>query len=330
MKDTTRLRYLMQRYIQNSCTREEMDEFFDYVEKSHHDSSLREMLQDFWDADLTIAREPGPAERPGVIVPLYGRKRAWSAIAASVSALMVVGLALYFLTRSGITEVVSEQAMEVTSKSTQEERRLISLPDGSSVWLNSDSKLDYPTTFPADKREVHLVGEAFFDIDHQEGRPFIIYSGQIKTTVLGTAFNIRAFPDEKSVTVTVARGKVLVEDDENRENILVANQQISIVPAADKLLHQHAKVDSVAQWIRQDLILDNITFGEAARIIEERYAVNLTFRDENLKHCRFTSTFLDEASLTQMLTAICIVNRATFQIEGTHVSIDGPGCESRK
>lgn len=332
MKNTRRLRYLIQRYTKNTCSRQEMEEFFDYVQNSHYDEDLGKMLREVWESEPSVVNDPRlliPDPEKNAAVPLSGKWNVLWRVAASILVFVAIGIALYAPDPKQNESADDEIAAAVTSRSTQDERRMIALPDGSSVWLNRDSKLDYPVTFSGNKREVTLTGEAFFDIRRDGRRPFIIYSGQVKTTVLGTAFNIRAFPDERSVTVTVARGKVLVQDDDKHESILLANQQISIIPAENKLVQQNAKADSVADWIHQDLILDNITFDEAATIIEEKYAVEVNFQNENLKGCTFTSTFLQEASLEQMLTAICIVNRATFRIENQKVFIDGEGCERK-
>lgn len=309
-----------------------MEEFFDYVQNSHHDEDLGKMLREVWESEPSVVNDPRlliPSPEKNAAVRLSGKWNVLWRVAASILIFVAIGIALYTPDPKQNESAGNEIAAGVTSRSTQDERRMIALPDGSSVWLNRDSKLDYSLTFSGNKREVTLTGEAFFDIRHDEQRPFIIYSGQVKTTVLGTAFNIRAFPDEKSVTVTVARGKVLVQDEDKHESILLANQQISIIPAENKLVQQNAKADSVADWIHQDLILDNITFDEAATIIEEKYTVEVNFQNENLKGCTFTSTFLQEASLEQMLTAICIVNRATFRIENQKVFIYGEGCERK-
>lgn len=321
MKSSNRLRYLFQRYATNTATREEMDEFFDYVEDARYDSELKAVLDELW---LTGAPPAAPLEesRPQ-------RDYRWWAVAASASLILVSSLWISTWNHEQEEATVWGNS-PVTLKSTHEERRLLTLPDGSSVWLNQGSKLEYPVDFGDDVREVQLMGEAFFDIRKDTLRPFVIYSGKVTTTVLGTAFNIRAFPDENAVTVTVARGKVLVRDQEKNERILQANEQISFTPASTGLELQRASADSVAEWIYQDLILDNVTFEEVATIIEERYDVNVKFGNEALMKCRFTSTFLHEASLDQMLTAICIVNRATFRFEAGDVVIDGEGCETEK
>src|SRR5207248_3097180 len=89
--------------------------------------------------------------------------------------------------------------------------RHIVLPDSSTVVLHAGSRLLFPEAFSVNTREVTLVGEAYFDIVHREAQPFIIHTGQLKTTVLGTAFNIRAYDSSQEVMVSVTKGRVRVE-----------------------------------------------------------------------------------------------------------------------
>ncbi len=319
MDKTERLRHLFERYVNNTCTRGEMDEFFGFVEDSRNDNDLKKVLDELWEGRLQPAGSP---------LPQPSRYPYWRmAVAAAITAMIALAFAMTYW-QPNDTQVVTEEPVQLVSKSTRDERRMITLPDGSSVWINRDSKLDYPLEFSGGRREVTLVGEAFFDIRKDSLKPFIIYSGKVTTVVLGTAFNIRAFPDENAVTVTVARGKVMVRDDEKHESIVEANQQISFTPSAPVPAPYVAEADSVSEWIHQDLVLDNITFEEAAAVIENRYSVAVDFTNESLTGCRFTSTFLQDASLEQMLTAICIVNRATFTVRDGTVVISGEGCDS--
>src|SRR5688572_8298430 len=106
--------------------------------------------------------------------------------------------------------------------------QFLRLPDGSTVLLNEGSKLEYPITFSGDTREVFLQGEGYFDIQHNPSKPFVVKTANVTTTVLGTAFNVKAFPSEKHITVTVTRGKVKVSKDEKVLGVITHDQQITI------------------------------------------------------------------------------------------------------
>lgn len=308
-----------------------MDEFLDYVKDPVYDTIIKDLFQNIWEGQPIAAQ---PVTTPSVPVPSrepvrtsFNKQRpvyiAWG-LAASLFVILFIGLAWQFEPAKQTTAV---KMTPITSKSTQQEHRLITTPDGSTVWLNSNSELDFPSQFSGATREVTLRGEAFFDIKHDPLRPFIIHTGKVKTTVLGTAFNIRALPNESSVVVTVTRGKVRVGDDKNTTE-LTANQQVSVNLVGKTLKPQHTEGDLVASWTREDLIMDNITFAEAVSIIKDRYKVDVEFQNSDLRGCRFTSTFLKDASLDQMLTAICIVNRATFTMQDKKVVVNGEGCDT--
>lgn len=301
-----------------------MNEFLDYVQDPQYDAVIKDLFEvppvvnsPLRVPSITPAKPTTPINKNREVYIAWG-------LVASISIVIFIGLGIYMPPTTKQAPVA--QAREITSKSTQQEHRVITTPDGSRIWLNSNSELDYSSSFSGATREVTLRGEAYFDIKHDPLRPFIIHTGKVKTTVLGTAFNIRAIPSEPSVVVTVTRGKVRVGDDKNATE-LTANQQVQVNLVGKAVKQQQTEGDKVASWTREDLIMDNITFSEAVTIIEERYAVDVEFKNTGLEKCRFTSTFLKGASLEQMLTAICIVNRATFAREGSKVIVSGEGCE---
>lgn len=333
-----RLEYLLKKYYTNTCSKEELTEFLEAIQDPNsalmldhalHDAFKKNQLDGLNKSQLQFddLKKAIKTRRP-FVRSVQAKSWKWG-IAASL--VFLVSFAVTMYDRSTRTEVpvqVAVSAQPMTVKSTQTERRLIILPDGSSVWLNKESKLQYPDAFSENQREVSLTGEAYFDIKPDTSRPFIIHSGEIKTTVLGTAFNIRAFPEEASVVVTVTHGRIRVEDNNRNEKVLTDRQQLLINVAGSHVIQQRVADNTDTEWKEEDLVLDNITFAEARKLIQDRYGVEIVFQNDALKSCRFTSTFLKDASLNQILTAICIVNRATFEIEGNTISIKGEGCES--
>lgn len=195
----------------------------------------------------------------------------------------------------------------------QKENRVIFLPDGSKVILSPGSKLNYPSSFDGmNKRVVFLDGQAFFDIKHNVSRPFIVHTGNLETVVLGTAFNIKAIPGEKDITVTVKRGKVRVSNNNKVLGIINPNQQITY----DKQ-HIIAAVTTVSNesyltWQDKDLFIDNLTISEAARLMEERYKVKIIINDPEVESLRFTTTFPKKERFEQTLNSICLFNNLSY------------------
>lgn len=99
---------------------------------------------------------------------------------------------------------------------------------------------------------------------------------------------------------------------------------------SEQLKEQEVDAGEVSQWTKDDLILDDVTFGEVEEILEARYSIDIRFNNELLRKCRFTSTFFQNASLDQVLTAICLVNGAVYDISDKVVTIQGNGCGEKR
>ncbi len=142
----------------------------------------------------------------------------------------------------------------------QKENRVIFLPDGSTVFLSPGSRLNYPSTFDGmKKREVYLQGQGYFDIKHNASRPFVVHTGKVETTVLGTAFNIKAEKDDKDITVTVTRGKVRVSDHHKVLGVITPQQQIKYNTEKETATLRRVNDNSFLDWKNQDLFIDNLT-----------------------------------------------------------------------
>ena len=207
-----------------------------------------------------------------------------------------------------------------------EKKRVIHLPDGSMVILNKHSKLDYPVAFTAGAREVTLSGEAYFDIVHRPGQPFLVHTGKLMTRVLGTAFNIKAYPAENAIEVTVDHGKVQVLKGLSSMGMLTDNQQIRYDRGRDDYARNTVNVKPVIAWKPVEISFDDITMEEAARRIEQRFKVTVSFANPVVKDCRVTATFYQEDDLDEIMTVICGVSQSNFVIHEDKIVIDGKGC----
>lgn len=232
--------------------------------------------------------------------------------AASVAILIAVAGMVYFLNNSS-------GSMERTNVVLQkQENRIIFLPDGSKVILSPGSKLNYPSSFDdLATREVYLTGQAYFDIKHNNSKPFIVHSGKLETIVLGTAFNIKAMEGETDITVTVTRGKVKVVDLEKKKilAILTHDQQISYCTLKTKSVVRTVDSEKLLDWKNQDLLCDNLTLAEAAELLGERYHVTINIDNEFTRSQRFTATFPKNESFEQILKSICVFNGLEYQYD---------------
>jgi transmembrane sensor len=327
---------LFRNFILNRCNVEEIAQVQALIKSGGHEAEWREAMEasqslftngKFTELELNEAellqkikqkidfsREP---------VKRYPWK--WLSIAAAVLLMGSVAVWLSKSVRLQPQTAMLKNEHTVAKKNTA--HKWVKLPDGSSVQLNQDSYLEYADSFEGKTlREVTLIGEGYFDIKHDPKHPFVIHTGKIKTTVLGTAFNISAYEANKSVVVTVTRGKVKVEDERKMLAVLTPDQQLSWNAKASSAIKLKVNAVAVLEWKKHDLIMDDITLEEAARIIADRYAVKVQFDNEKVKACRFTAAFLNRNDITQVLKVVGEITGATLTLKDNLVQIDGPGC----
>ncbi len=150
------------------------------------------------------------------------------------------------------------------------------------------------------------------------------------TRVLGTAFNIRAYSKDSIVAITVERGKVQVQRQDNKKSlsILLAGDQLVIDKQAGTPHLAKADVKLVTQWKNNDLLFDNIRLEEAAVILGRHFNITLKFRNDDLRNCRFTVDFTGK-SLEDILYVIGQLTRSTWTNENNEVIwLEGEGCKN--
>ena len=189
--------------------------------------------------------------------------------------------------------------------------------------LKAGSTFEYPPLFSGTTREVSLQGEAYFDIAPDKVKPFIIHTDEVKTTVLGTAFNIKAWLDQHKVTVSVTRGKVKVENKKRILAVLTINEEVQY-DLADATNVKKAVVNGeiVTDLTIQVFVFQNMTFSEIAEVLSQRYGVNIEIRSKELADTEMVSSFSGTESLDVVLTILCGIYPDThFNINNRDVVI---------
>lgn len=337
-----RLKYLFEKYLQNNCSKGELTEFWQLMSQLSENDLVSEEMMTLWDKISPEHQPSGKAdkekiyasirERAATQQPDYNRlhhKKRYQLLIRTlkIAAVLFTCLVLAWWQRSGKEQAAPSLAADHAPSPV---RQVISLPDGTTAILNSNSKLDYPPIFSGNSRDVYLTGEAYFDVQEQPGQPFIVHTGKFTTTVLGTRFNIRNYPGEQDVIVTVASGKVKVSGEEKMLGILVRNGQIVADKVSGTALQREVDVRQVTAWKRQNLFFKNMTLGEAVAVLNDHYDAQIRFRNEALRHCRFTGTFLSDNKLEQVLDVITAVTDIRWQKENDIIWLDGEGCTGKE
>ena len=212
------------------------------------------------------------------------------------------------------------------------ERQDVTLPDGSVVWLNADSRLTYRAEFQDSVREVFLVGEAFFQVAHNPARPFRVRTARLTTQVLGTSFNVRAYA-ELPAGVAVATGKVLVEParpdprgSSPQRVLLVRNEGVTL-DSSQGQLRKTAVKDGLeyAAWRDGTLVFDQTPMREVVQVLNRKYDVSIQIDNPAVYNCLLFGKYKDQP-LPNLLGIICSLTRTSYQMNGNRVNIQGQGC----
>lgn len=335
MDNSAQLQWLFNKYLQRRCTPQELEALITLLQRGEADNQLSPQMQEVWeqlkgettsyDVDwdnmyntIRATREIQPMRKSRV-------RRYWYAIAASI--LLILAAAAWFMQQNRKeTGIVNRFAEGDSPKPQHSMRQTIHLPDGSTVVLNENSRLNYPPSFSGANREVFLSGEAFFDIKPDASKPFLVHTGRITTKVLGTAFNIKAYSAEKLVEVTVTRGKVQVLKDNKSLGLITASQQISYSNQNEKVEQKIVDIKPVISWKPEEIYFNDITMEEALKQIGERFNMEAVFNNAAVKPCRVTATFSGDDQPDEILAVICAVSKANYTINGNKITIDGKGC----
>jgi len=246
------------------------------------------------------------------------KRRYWIAAAS----ILIVGLGGWLLF-SNKSPGIQEKAQAIIEAQRGSRLRSV-LPDGSTVWLNAGSKLYYENDFSGDTREVRLEGEAFFDIIKKPDHPFIVHTSGIDIKVLGTAFNVKSYPEDKTVETTLYRGSVQVFRHEQpgkkifqlrpNDKLTLSKEAATVpqnlsekaktlssakaIPAISTIAHidstkkENERIETA--WVYNRLEFRGDNFEELARKLERWYNVTIVFADEKVKQLSVDGSFEKE------------------------------------
>lgn len=258
-------------------------------------------------------------------------RKMW-AVAAVIS-LLTLGGAFFALQRLPLSpERVQAPRQEYQEfRSPKGQRAIMKFPDGTQVVLNAGSTILYPKHFSGTKREVTLVGEAYFEVSPDPARPFIVRSGELDTRVLGTSFNIKAFPNDDLVQVTVTSGRVAVEKKAEYGPAdllanLFPNQQLSYQKKTKVAQVSDVKAAEFVAWKDSRIVFLDQSFEQIAKSLSRTYNVTLLYDRATMGKCRFTSRFDAKASLAEVLRALSIAGDFQYEVKGSTVIIKSKGC----
>lgn len=302
-----------------------------------------------------LKSEPGPNDvKPGDEEKEYpfmqpqkrSLKYRWILAGVGIAA-SLIGIFFFFYPHKQLT---SEKIYENTVSTPVSSKSKVQLPDGSQVWLNASSRLDYSKDFSGKYREVKLTGEAYFDVAKDKTRPFIIHTQALDITVIGTAFNVRAYADEKTTETSLIRGsiEITLHDNPGKKIVLKPNDKVVIsniqstradtantdtehkfaakTKTAPVITLENVHLDKNEQdvietmWVYNKLAFDNEPLEKIATALQRWYNVEITVINEELKEKHFTGIF-ENKTLPEVLDALQASKYLDYEIRENKVKI---------
>jgi transmembrane sensor len=262
------------------------------------------------------------------------------------AAIIALALGLAFLVnhynfrKTTYESLVSGKQLEEIRNETDQDK-IVLLADGSKVTLQPNSMLSFPETFLADKREVYLSGEAFFQVSKDSNRPFFVYANELVTKVLGTSFMVNAADAAHKTTVEVKEGKVSVfkQDDFRRAAlkktlplkglVLTANQKVVFETENSDMLKTLSDKPEIVLQEASPKTFDfvNTPASSVLADLKSAYQIDIIFDKELLAECPVTAS-LNRQSLFEKLNIICEVIEARYEIIDGQIVVYSRGCKS--
>ncbi len=285
------LKEIWNRYRNGKATVEDKKELIQAID--NNDAELDEIFSNDLDAikEFKIDQDEINRAKKKLLTELgLTKKRKTNSIRLKVAASLVlflgISLFLYWANKDNIVKI------EVASG---EEIEQVVLPDGSMVWLNNGSEISYEKDFlSSSTRKVTLLGNAFFDVERDTLKPFVIETGKLNIKVLGTSFDVYCYENEPS-RVTVKTGKVEVSHTNSGTEVQLAkNEQSMFSVPSGKLQKIRANPDISIAWLNNELQFENMELGQALKRVERKYGVKINCMDTLLLKSRIRASYKNE------------------------------------
>ena len=205
------------------------------------------------------------------------------------------------------------------------QRDRLVLPDSSEIWLNAGTSLIYPSEFTGDRREVYLIGEAYFKVAKRPERPFVVRMRSMRIEVLGTSFNVSAYPGMEKITTTLAEGslRVLPDDPSVESHVLTPNEQLEYAPALKEMSLRKVVASNYSSWKEGGLLFNNDSLEYILKTLEHVYGVEIHLRTSAYHANRLTMHLNKNESLENVLALIKVMIPAMdYHVEGKKVYIE--------
>lgn len=245
----------------------------------------------------------------------YKWYRTWSVAAVAIVLLGLITVTAYWQgsrqIQSNFSDIVVEAPLGSKTK--------LTLPDGSTVWLNAGSKMVYSQGFGVSDRRLAFQGEGYFEVEKNDEMPFLVQTHDVNVIVVGTKFNFRNYPEDEEAVVELLEGKVALENQLKEEAVryLSPNEKMVLHKATGEMDITSAKVKEATLWTENILLFDEDLLPDIVRKLERSYHVQIEIDNEDLKQARFYGQFNQlEQNIYDVLDMLSETGKLKYHEEG--------------
>ena len=334
MKTNNNIEYwdLLAKYYSNECSHEEMQELFNWLKESNENEILfNKVKQDLElininksmnkvNVDSAWEKLKNRIEEDEEIVPVVkiSDKKAVRFISLLKYAAIALVLISVGLFSTKVYQKIENRGLISEIASINEQGKVILLPDGTSIILNSDSKLTYPEHYAANERRVKLEGEAYFDVTKNPEQPFIIETKNAEVKVLGTTFNVNANLPNDQVEVYVETGLVQLSSFKNsNSNVLIKPGDVGIIE--NKNLYKKSNDNkNIISWKTKEIVFKEQYLSDVLYTLNKIYNTHIICEDQEVLDLRYTSTFRNQ-EINSILNVICLTFDLKTEVKGDRI-----------
>ncbi|MCF8227111.1 MAG: DUF4974 domain-containing protein [Bacteroidales bacterium] len=329
MKTTKRNIDLISGFLKNELSENDRKELFHWVRQKPENRKYFDQLRDIWDAAHLKEYKN-----------IYNRKEGWNSLHELIrqderiarqktfriirnvfryAAVVIVTIAsVYFFVSRNPQLVFSENLNQISVPFG--EKTSVFLSDSTKVTLNAGSTLSYDNSFDYRNRKVYLRGEAFFEVSKNSSKPFIVNVDGLNVQVLGTKFNVKAYPDEHLVETILIEGSVQLEIEESNKLLVMRPNEYVVYNKNTRQLTSSFEdpVELQVLWKDDVLAFRNKSLEMIARELERSYDRKIVFVDETLKNFHYSGKFITD-DINEVLTTISKLSPMTYEIKNDSI-----------
>ena len=311
---------IVMRYLNGEATHEEEAMIDAFIKQGEEQATLFNQWMEEWEA--SIFSTPAPAvdqawQRLQETIDSHTGRTVhmqwWHKAVAAAAIIVIIGCAAIW-SFSGSTATQTYLCSAPAGSKTQ-----VTLPDGSKVWLNGGSSLAYTNQFNNDNRRVELHGEAYFEVQKHQGKPFTVHTQGYDVTVKGTKFNVSAYDNDPISTTTLMEGKVELSD--GKQNLSLAPGDAVQLDKATGKLQRYATDGFADGWRSGRLMYPDITLEQFGRVLSRQYNVNVHLANSQCANMRISVMLQNNETIDEVASALTRITGHNITRNGDTLTI---------